>query len=133
MGVDVGMTTRPTVAPSILVVEEDRALLDDWVGLLAGAGYRVAGARSFVEARQAMKESTPDVLVTDIRLGAFNGLQLVIRARAANPRVRAIVVTGFPDPVVRREAEALDASHLEKPVSLAGLRDLVAAKLGDPD
>lgn len=98
---------------------------------MVDAGYRVTGIRTFAEGKRAMTDSMPDVLLTDIRLGAYNGLQLVIRARAANPRLRAIVVTGFPDPVVRREAESLDALHLEKPVDLDSLRALVAAALAD--
>jgi CheY-like chemotaxis protein len=122
--------TPPT--PGILVVEDDRDLLRMWVGVLGGAGYRVTGAASFEEGRRALRTSTPDVLVTDIRLGAYNGLQLIIRARADNPRLRAIVLTGFPDPVVRREAERLHAVHLEKPVDPERLLDLVAESLADP-
>lgn len=100
-----------------------------WVDVLGDAGYRVTGAASFEEGRQALATSTPDVLLTDIRLGAYNGLQLIIRARADNPRVRAFVLTGFSDPVVRREAERLHAVHLEKPVDLQLLLDLVAEAL----
>jgi DNA-binding NtrC family response regulator len=112
-------------------VEEDAELLGDWVALTVAAGYRVTGVASFAAGRRAMSDSTPDLLLTDIRLGAYNGLQLVLRARAANPRLRAIVVTGFPDPVVRREAETLGAMHLEKPVDLDELRALVAAALAE--
>jgi DNA-binding NtrC family response regulator len=130
MGVEDGSVSAKSV-PAILIVEEDAALLDAWVALMAAAGYRVTGVTSFAEGRRAMSDSTPDVLLTDVRLGAYNGLQLVIRARAANPRLRSIVVTGFPDPVVRREAEALDARHLEKPVDLDELRSLVASVLAD--
>jgi DNA-binding NtrC family response regulator len=122
----------PTSAtPGILIVEDDRDLLKMWVDVMTGAGYRVTGAASFDEARRALASSTPDVLLTDIRLGAYNGLQLIIRARAANPRVRAFVMTGFPDPVVRREAEGLHAVHMEKPVDPERLLDLVAESLAD--
>jgi DNA-binding NtrC family response regulator len=130
MGVEGGSVPAAS-APTILIVEEDAVLLEDWVALMVAAGYRVTGVTSFAEGRRAMSDSTPDLLLTDIRLGAYNGLQLVIRARAANPRLRSIVVTGFPDPVVRRQAEALDAMHLEKPVDLEELRALVASVLAD--
>jgi two-component system, response regulator YesN len=114
-----------TGAPSILIVEDDRASLDGLMAVVAGAGYRVTGAQSFEEGRRALAAS-PDLLVTDIWLGAYNGLQLIIRGRALNPRLRAIVVTGHPDVVVRREAEQLNAIHLEKPVDPARLLDEVA-------
>jgi DNA-binding NtrC family response regulator len=117
-------------APTILIVEGDPALLTLWSETMANAGYEVTTALSFEEARRSMVTSVPDVLLTDIRLGAYNGLQLVIRARAANPRLRAIVVTGHPDVVVQREAERLGAVHVEKPLDMKVLLELVAGALG---
>jgi DNA-binding NtrC family response regulator len=121
-------TDAMTEVPGVLIVEDDRASLDGLVALMAGAGYRVTGAPSFEEGRRALA-ALPDVLVTDVRLGAYNGLQLIIRGRALNPRLHAIVVTGHSDVVVRREAERLDAIHLEKPVNPARLLDEVAHAL----
>jgi DNA-binding NtrC family response regulator len=112
--------TSDAAAASILIVEDDRAALDGLMTLVEDAGYRVTGVQSFEEARRALADR-PDVLVTDIRLGAYNGLQLVIRGRAMNPRLGAIVVTGHPDVVVQREAEKLDAIHMDKPIDPARL------------
>ena len=120
--------TSQTAAASILIVEDDRATLDGLVGLMAAAGYQVKGVRSFEEGRRLLLDQ-PDVLVTDVRLGAYNGLQLIIRGRAMNPRLGAIVVTGHPDIVVQREAERLDAIHMEKPVDPAALLRAVARAL----
>src|SRR5687767_1672679 len=99
----------------ILVVEDDPDTLDFWVELLQRAGYRVTAAPSFEEARRAL-ESLPDMLITDIRLGAYNGLQLVVRARLANPCLPVLVMTAFDDPVLQAETERLKAIYLRKPV-----------------
>jgi DNA-binding NtrC family response regulator len=128
------MTELPgtaTEVPRIVIVEDDPASLDGLVAVLAGAGYRVIGAPSFEEGRRALTEST-ELLVTDVRLGAYNGLQLIIRGRALNPRLRAIVVTGHSDIVIKRETERLDAVHLEKPVHPARLLDEVAQAMARP-
>jgi DNA-binding NtrC family response regulator len=116
----------------ILIVEDDRASLDGLIALVGAAGYRVTGVQSFEEGRRALADG-PDLLVTDIRLGAYNGLQLIIRGRALNPRLRAIVVTGYPDIVVQREAERLDAIHLEKPLDPARLLREVANAIAGSD
>ena len=118
-----------TASPSILIVGLDRESLDGLVAVMAGAGYRVTGVQSFEEGRLAL-DASPDVLVTDIRLGAYNGLQLIIRGRALNPGLRAIVVTAHPDVVVRREAEQLDAVYMIAPVDPARLLDEVAHAMG---
>ncbi len=98
------------------------------VQLMGDAGYRVTGVGSFEEARRALADH-PDVLLTDIRLGPYNGLQLIIRGRALNPQLGAVVVTGHPDIVVQREAESLDAIHMEKPVNPEALLREVARAL----
>jgi len=98
----------------ILIVEDDRDTLDSWVELLQHAGYRVTAAASFEEGRRAL-DSSPDMLITDIRLGAFNGLQLVVRARLANPTLPVLVVTAFHDPVLQEETERLNAIYMRKP------------------
>ena len=59
------------------------------------------------------------MLITDIRLGPYNGLQLVVRARLANPSLPVLVVTAFHDPVLQAETERLSAIYLRKPVDAA--------------
>jgi two-component system response regulator RegA len=103
-------------AADILIVESDPRLAETWSCAMRAAGCRVVAAASFEEARTALRAATPDVLVTEIRLGAYNGLHLIIRARASNPKLRAVVITATADPVVRQEAERVGAVHLVKPV-----------------
>ena len=51
-----------------------------------------------------------------VRLGAFNGLQLVIQAKLDHPTVTAVVLTGFYDPVLSGEVSKMGASYLVKPI-----------------
>jgi two-component system, response regulator FlrC len=113
----------------ILVVEDDPDTLDFWVELLQRAGYRVTAAPSFEEGRRAL-ESLPDMLITDIRLGAYNGLQLVVRARLANPCLPVLVMTAFDDPVLQEETHRLDAIYMRKPVDAAMVLAAIAQAFG---
>jgi two-component system response regulator YesN len=109
---------------NILIVEDDQSTLAGWVELLRGAGYFVRGVSSYEEGRQELT-MMPDLLITDVRLGVYNGLQLLMRGRMANPRLQAIVITGYADQIVRREAVYLHAEHLEKPVDADRLLQVV--------
>lgn len=115
--------------PSILIVEDDRELLGWMVELLGHAGYRVTGAATFEAGKRALTAAPPDLLITDVRLGAFNGLQLAFRARAANAGLPIIVMTGYTDPALRAEAEQLPAVHLEKPFDSTAILRLVSTLL----
>ena len=97
----------------LLIVDDDPDTVDGLTELLVGAGFECEAALSFEAAKEAMRTSPPDVLVADIRLAAYNGLQLVLsRPR----RTTAIVMSGFPDPVLESEALRMGASFIAKPV-----------------
>ena len=116
---------------NILIVEDDQGTLSGWVELLRSAGYLVTGVSSYEEGRQELA-MMPDLLITDVRLGVYNGLQLLMRGRMMNPRLQAIVVTGYADQIVRREAVYLQAEHLEKPVDADRLLQVVSSALRSP-
>ena len=119
-------TERP-----IVIIEDDPATLSGWTELLRNAGYDVVGAASFEQGREAL-QAGPALLIVDIRLGAFNGLQLIIRARSDRPEIPLIVVTGFADEAVRSAADLWGATYLEKPVQPAQLLEAVARALASP-
>jgi len=110
---------------NILIVEDDQSTLTGWVELLRAAGYFVRGVSSYEEGRQELA-MMPDLLITDVRLGVYNGLQLLMRGRMVTPRLQAIVITGYADQIVRREAVYLQAEHLEKPVDADRLLQVVS-------
>ncbi len=86
--------------------------------LLALEGYRVLTADSFEAGRSALDDCVPNVLIVDVRLGAFNGLQLVATANGAIP---SIVMTGHDDVTIQRAAYRFGAEYFVKPVPSAEL------------
>lgn len=121
--------TTPT---TILVVDEDGDVRAEVANLFRRAGYQVKDVGSFREAAELLSTSPPDVLLTELRLGAFNGLHLVLKSRATHPRTAAIILTRFPDPVLAADAAQLGATYVLKPVDDAALLSLVAQKLSLP-
>jgi DNA-binding response OmpR family regulator len=109
----------------ILIVDDHRVTRLGLAEMLADAGYRVVTAGSFQEARDILRDSLPDLLIADVRLGSFNGLQLVI-----NYRVPAIVITGHADNVLEAEARRVGAEYLVKPVDPEELMAVIREKLG---
>ena len=80
-------------------------------------GFDVSTSGDFLEARSKLLAQPFDVLVTDVRLGAFNGLQLAVIARDKWPDIQIVVISGFDDPVLKAEASAAHATYLIKPVN----------------
>lgn len=97
----------------ILIVDDDESYLAGVKEWLDTAGYDTIVANTYEDGKRAIADSSPHLVIIDIRLGAFNGLQLI---STGNMKVPAIVVTGFEDPVLRADAAAFGASYLVKPV-----------------
>lgn len=108
-----------------VIVDDDPGLLRLVAAWLEEIGYEVEAFHEFEPAKRRLAGDPVDVLVTDVRLGAFNGLQLVVRAKLAHPDLIAIVLTGFEDPVLRRAALEAGALFLAKPLQGAHLQDVV--------
>lgn len=110
------------MAFKILIVEDHDASRTALRQLLAGAGYEVIEASTFRNGMRLLRDAQPDLLIADVRLGPFNGLQLV----ATNPRpIPSIVVTGFRDAVIEADARALGAEYVSKPIAPSEMLDLV--------
>ena len=109
----------------ILIVDDDRGLLSGLEEAFTEAGYETLAEGTFQRARHALHTADIRALITDVRLGDFNGVQLALLAKELHPGIRLIVVSGFDDDVIRREAEREGAHFVLKPVSLSDLIELV--------
>jgi len=116
--------SAPT-ALRILIVDDDTGLLEAMQRSLRDSVRTVVACDSFEKARQMLKDQAFDALITDVRLGAFNGLQLAVMARDMYPVMRLVVFSGFDDPVLRADAEQIGAIYLVKPVASSELLRLL--------
>ena len=69
-----GMETTADTRESILVVEDDRAVMSYVAQTLRGAGFRVLTAGNGVEALDVLE--TENLILTDIAMPRMNGYQL---------------------------------------------------------
>lgn len=116
---------------SVVVVDGNARDRTSTVTLLEAAGYRVRSARSFDEAKTLLAAECPDLLITDLRLGQYNGLHLVLRTRNTFPEMAALVTSRVPDPVLEAEALRQRAHFILSPLTATQLLQAVASSLGN--
>jgi len=90
----------------VLIVDDYAGVTESLAAGLQMQGFDVSTSGDFIEARSKLLAHPFDVLVTDVRLGAFNGLQLAVIARDKWPDIQIVVISGFDDPVLKAEAAA---------------------------
>src|SRR6185436_7915411 len=81
----------------ILLAEPDSATVDVIEQALVAAGHQVTAVSTFDQATRQLAIDYPDLLITAVRLGAFNGLHLVFRFRKDHPDQPAIAVGSLAD------------------------------------
>ena len=121
----------PPKQPLILLVEDDsemRRLLRDELWDL---GCQILEAEDGNEALKRIKDSPPDLILTDLRMpgGELNYLE---RVRALAPDCPVILMTAFGDAKTKEEAfKSGVAAYFDKPVRMSDLRTAVAALLNE--
>ena len=118
----------------ILVVDDDRSIRDTFRHHLRRAGHEVHIAESAEEALGHLAELDPALVITDIRMGGMDGLELLYHIRRRIPDVDVIVITAHEDmrsAVTAMKEGAYD--YLVKPLDLDEIELLVERCLLDRD
>jgi two-component system, sensor histidine kinase and response regulator len=117
---------------TILVVEDDGALLDGLRDMLELSGYHVLTARNGVEGLAVLQARLPDLIVSDINMPRMDGYQFYsqVRARPDWVSVPFIFLTAKSEKADVRQGKILGADdYVTKPFEEADLMVAVQAKL----
>ena len=115
----------------VLIVDSEPHCVQEVAAALRQHGYRVIEATSFAEGKRLWMAERPHAMVIDIRLGQFNGLQLLMYARAVQPDISAVITCAFSDTVLEAETRRLGATFFVKPVASHQILAVIAASNGD--
>jgi putative two-component system response regulator len=123
-----GLPERAT----ILVVEDDAHIREVLSGLLGALGYRLLMTASAERALETLDVVSPDLVLTDVHLGAMSGIELCARLKA-DPRhelMPVVILTAVGDLQARVAGLAAGAdAFFTKPVEFVELRTRLAALL----
>ena len=121
------MSPRKSKLRQIIVVDDDQAVLETLANVLKAWGYETLPFGRFEDARAFLSQNTADVLIVDVRLGKYNGLQLIHLARQNHPQMVVVAMSGYDDPVLRAAATEAGAAYFVKPIEFSHLREHLAA------
>ena len=122
-----------SVAPTVLVVDDELTPRSIICRMVRGMGYQVRTSRNGREALRYLKQHPGEIqlVLTDLVMPYMDGGELAERARDLDPRLKLILVSGYP------RAEVLDLAggypefpFLEKPVGFGRLYELLGELLG---
>jgi DNA-binding NtrC family response regulator len=80
---------------SLLLVDDDRQILDSMASWLREQGYQLDTAASYATAVTAVNKKSYDLVLCDIRLGDGDGFDLLAHCRKNCPATTVILLTGY--------------------------------------
>ncbi len=111
---------------TILILEDDLALIRLYGKVMRKAGYEVAEATNLQEAREQLSKARFDVFICDMRLGAERGIDLLVEQKAFLQEKRTHVVVVSAEEQYRDLCRQMGIDlFFSKPVSPSELTRMV--------
>jgi len=82
-------------SPSLLLVDDDKAVLESMQDWLQDQGYEVSVASTFEAGLQSVKQRNFELVLSDIRLQDGDGFELLAECRKNRPGMPVILLTGY--------------------------------------
>ena len=114
--------------PRVLIVEDDRGLLDMMAMVIKDWGYEVDAAISGPEAIRMIADNCPDIIMSDLVMPEMGGLELLDQVRSTKvcPSPFFVLLTGHGNVSIAVEAVKHGANEvLLKPLDFERLRELL--------
>ncbi|GAC1446679.1 MAG: sigma-54 dependent transcriptional regulator [Pyrinomonadaceae bacterium] len=118
------------MANTILVIDDDRSMLELAEYHLQSQGYKVVTAETGTEGLKQADEQRFDLVITDFNLPDIDGIEIVKRIKETVPETEVIVATGFSS--VTKAVDAIKAGafyFVEKPIEFEELLALIEKAL----
>ncbi len=108
-----------TVKKRMLVVDDERQMLNALSELFRDEGYNVYVAEDGIKAARQIEQSDFDVIITDLKLPGMDGISLLQKTRSTMPNTVVIMITAYGTPESASRAMKLGAfDYIDKPFSL---------------
>jgi len=117
---------------TVLLVDDDRAMLAMAEDMLAQLGYEPVGYDSSTKALEAFSAAPErfDALLTDERMPELTGTELAARVKALRPELPVVIASGYGGAELRSQARAAGVSRVvDKPYERYTIAQALAAAL----
>jgi len=128
------MGSGPGNPSRILVVDDEPFIVQLVADMLSEAGYDVDTAENGLIALEQIRQRSYDLILSDLRMPALDGLGLYREVEQEWPdlRRRMVFISGTLDqPEYQRFIEASGVPILSKPFDMDELRDLAERRLAE--
>ncbi len=115
---------------NILIIDDEKSLLDLLSVVLKKEGYRVKTSLAPVKVFELLEKENFDLLICDIKLPEISGMEILKYVRETRPEIPVIMITAYGS--LKQAVEALKAGAIDyilKPFDVEELKIIIAQEL----
>lgn len=110
----------------VLILDDEPIVGERLKASLERSGFSVDAFSSSERALERLRQQEYEILVTDLKMGGLDGMEVLRIARQVRPAIKSVVITGFATKAVAEEAMASGAvEFIAKPFRIKDLRELL--------
>jgi len=114
----------------ILVVDDDRSVRKVLTAILEDEGYRVESVSTAKKAIERTRRKVYNLALIDIRLPDMEGIELLTKMKDTTPKMRKIIITGYP--TLQNAVEAVNRgadAYILKPFDMENVLKTIEEEL----
>ena len=119
---------------TVLVIDDEKIARQNLKHVLSKEGYAVTTAASGIEGLALLQKKRFAIVITDLKMAGVDGMEVLEKAKAGDPNVAVIMVSGYATTPTTVEAMKKGSYHfLAKPLQLEELRETVKRVMEEKD
>lgn len=116
--------------PKVLIVDDEKSIRDMLELYLQRKNFRIFQACSGEEAIESYSRNQPDIVLLDILMPGWNGIQTLTELKRLFPQVKTIVVSAIKNEETYRKCLEIGAGYyVSKPIDLSSLDTIIMGML----
>ena len=114
----------------ILIIDDDKSMLDTLELYLADSDYKIFFANGGAQGINILEQEHPDIVISDVMMPEINGLDVLIKSKKFDQNINVIMLTAFDDMESTIKAIQLGAyDYLSKPIEQERLKIIIKRAL----
>lgn len=115
---------------TILLVDDEPAIIKMLKWRLETTGYKVISAISGIEALKVIQQTPVDFVITDVRMPSMDGFTLITKIKAILTNIPCLIMSGHGDIDMNNQAQQVGAcGYIHKPIKFDELEVLINQNL----
>lgn len=109
----------------ILLIDDDESTLESLSSYMEDLGFKVFSARNGITGLEIVKNLSPDIIISDIRMSGINGIEFAYIMKGLKYNIPIILISSF-DNKDNKFIDKCSFGYVQKPIDIHCLNEMIS-------